>query len=261
MKRWVISTGWLAAGLLALSLLFSPAMGWRADAQEPARTGSQGQESAQPDAHSETDHQSIGRELAKETREAAGEDEEENVGLKHAAPVQWLARQLGWSVHGAHLLLTVINFAIIALVILWAARKALPGMFRNRTSSIQQALQEARTASQEANQRLADIENRLRQLDLEIGRMQATAESEAAAEEARIQKAAEDDVRKVVMTAEQEIAAAAKQARRELTNHTASLAIALASKQISVDSNTDQVLVRTFAAKLANDKNGGKDGR
>jgi F-type H+-transporting ATPase subunit b len=135
-------------------------------------------------------------------------------------------------------------------------------MFRGRTASIQQALQEARAASQDANRRLGDIENRLRQLDVEIGRMQSAAEGEAAAEEARIQKAAEDDVRKVVQTAEQEIAAAAKQARRDLSNHTASLAIALASKQINVDFNTDQVLVRTFATKLASDNNktGGKDG-
>jgi F0F1-type ATP synthase membrane subunit b/b' len=113
---------------------------------------------------------------------------------------------------------------------------------------------------------LADIENRLRQLDVEIGRMQATAEHEAAAEEGRIQKAAEEDIRKVVLAAEQEIATAAKQARRELTTHTAGLAIALARQQINVDSNTDQVLVRAFASKLAShdqdhDKDGGKDGR
>ena len=65
---------------------------------------------------------------------------------------------------------------------------------------------------------------------------------------------------------EQEIATAAKQARRELTTHTAGLAIALARQQINVDSNTDQVLVRAFASKLAShdqdhDKDGGKDGR
>jgi hypothetical protein len=36
-----------------------------------------------------------------------------------------------------------------------------------------------------------------------------------------------------------------------LSTHTANLAIALARQQINVDSNTDQVLVRTFAAKLA----------
>jgi len=140
-------------------------------------------------------------------------------------------------------------------------RKYLPGVFRGRTASIQQALEEARTASQDAQRRLSDIEDRLRQLDLEIGRMQATAESEAAAEEARIQKSAEEEIRKVVLAAEQEIATAAKQARRELTNYTAGLAIALARKQIHVDSSTDQVLVRAFATKLTSNSNGGKDGQ
>jgi len=108
---------------------------------------------------------------------------------------------------------------------------------------------------------LADIENRLRQLDVEIGRMQATAEKEAEAEEGRIHKAAEEDIRKVVLAAEQEIIAAAKLARRELTTHTADLAIALARKQINVDSNTDQVLVRTFASKLPSHNDGGKGGQ
>jgi F0F1-type ATP synthase membrane subunit b/b' len=86
---------------------------------------------------------------------------------------------------------------------------------------------------------------------VEIGQMQAAAEKEADAEEARILKAAEEDIRKVVLAAEQEIATAAKQARRELSTHTAGLAIALARQQINVDSNTDQILVRTFASKLA----------
>src|SRR6202790_2693789 len=134
----------------------------------------------------------------------------------------------------------------------------LPAMFRNRSQSIQRALEEARAASQDANRRLADIETRLRQLDVEIGQMQASAEKEADAEEIRIQKAAEEDIRKVVLAAEQEIAAASKQARRELAAHTASLAIALATKQINVDSTTDQMLVRSFAATLAS--NDGQDG-
>jgi F-type H+-transporting ATPase subunit b len=210
----------------------------------------------------------IAGELVTETREAAGEEDEENVKLKHAQPVRWLAAKIGWSVHGTHLLLSVINFGIVAVVIFWAVDKFVPGMLRNRNASIQRALDEARAASQDANRRLADIENRLRQLDVEIGQMQATAEKEAAAEEIRIKKAAEEDVRKVVLAAEQEIAAAAKQARRELSTHTAGLAIALARQQINVDSNTDQVLVRTFASGLASrpsghddDNHGGKDGR
>jgi F-type H+-transporting ATPase subunit b len=205
-------------------------------------------------------HNTAAKELVEETREAEG-DGEENENLKHSSTVRWLASKTNLSVHGAHLLASGVNFAIIAGIVIWAAGRFLPAMFRSRTNAIQQALEEARTASQDANRRLADIENRLRQLDVEIGTMQATAEKEAEAEEVRIQKAAEEDIRKVVQSAEQEISAAAKQARRELSAHAASLAIALARKQIDVDPNTDQVLVRTFAAQLTSNDDRGKDGR
>ncbi|MFZ0477653.1 MAG: ATP synthase F0 subunit B [Terriglobales bacterium] len=239
-------------------------------AQASAQTSSENsgpEKPAQPNdqgAQQESQHPSIGRELATETREAEGE-EEENSKLKHSVMVQKLAKLTGLSVHGAHLLALGLNFAIIVFLVFWLGRKSVPGMLRKRSESIQKALDEARKASQDANQRLADIEKRLRQMDTEIGTMQGSAEKEAQGEEVRIQKAAEDEIRKVVQAAEQEIAAAAKQARRELSTHTADLAIALARKQINVDSNTDQVLVRDFAAKLASNApsrdKGGKDGR
>jgi F-type H+-transporting ATPase subunit b len=216
-----------------------------------------------------TDQKGFGRQLAEETREATGDDQEDNVNLKHSPVVRWLAKKTGLTVHQAHLAALFINFAIIVAIISWAGFKFLPGMMRERTATIQKALEEARAASQEANRRLSEIEGTLRRLDVEIGQMQASAEREATAEETRIQKAAEEDIRKVVLSAEQEIAAAAKQARRELANHTAGLAIALASKQINVDPDTDHVLIRTFATTLATDDDGddhgrskhGKDGR
>jgi len=86
---------------------------------------------------------------------------------------------------------------------------------------------------------------------VEIGMMRDAAEREGAAEEARIQAAAEDDARKIVASAEQEIAAAGKAARRLLTAHAADLAVGLAQKQIHVDAATDQNLVRTFASQLS----------
>jgi F-type H+-transporting ATPase subunit b len=273
--RWRIA-GFLRLLLVVALLVFVSLLTAQfADAQEQSAAQPSAQ-SAQPtsaepakkeDQQAASERKSIGGQLAEETREATGAEEEEHADLKHAAPIRWLARKTGLSVHGAHLLLVSLNFAIIVVIVFWAVRKFVPGMLRNRSASIQQALEEARAASQDANRRLADIENRLRQLDVEIGRMQATAEKEGDAEEVRIQQAADEDIRKVVLAAEQEIAAAAKQARRELTTHTADLAIALARQQINVDSNTDQVLVRTFASKLASpashkkEDDGGKDGR
>lgn len=229
-------------------------------------SGSHNASAKKNDTHAAPGPQGFGGELAEQTREATGA-EEENSDLKHSAMVQVLARMTGLNVHQAHLLALTLNFAVIVGVVVWAGRKFLPGMFRSRTEAIQQALAEARAASQDANRRLTDIENRLSQLDVEIGQMQSAAEKEATSEEERIAKATEDDIRKVVRAAEQEIAAAAKQARRELSNHTADLAISLARAQINVDPNTDQVLVRTFATHLApsdsikGSDSGGKDDR
>ena len=111
-------------------------------------------------------------------------------------------------------------------------------------------MQEAQKASEEARRKLAEIEARLMKLDVEIGIMRDAAEKEGAAEEARIKAAAEEDARKIVVSAEQEIAAAAKAARRQLTNYAADLAVGLARKQIHVDAATDQALVRNFAGQL-----------
>jgi len=109
---------------------------------------------------------------------------------------------------------------------------------------------EARKASEEANRRLAGIESRLSKLDVEIGEMRAAAEKEAAAEEQRIKAAAEDDARKIVESAEQEITAVARAARRELTTFAADLAVSLAKKQIQIDAATDQKLIHHFAQQL-----------
>jgi F-type H+-transporting ATPase subunit b len=215
------------------------------------------QERSSEPAQAAPDDKSPGAELAKETREAVGE-EEENGNLKHSASIRYLAKKTGLTVHQAHLLTVGLNFLIIAFLIYWYGRKFVPAALRGRTELIQRALEEGRAASQDANRRLAEIEARLSKLDVEIGQMQASAAKEAEGEEARIQKAAEEDIRKVVQAAEQEIASAAKQARRELLQHTADLAVALARKQIQVDSATDQVLVRNFAGKLSSGS-GGKD--
>ena len=84
---------------------------------------------------------------------------------------------------------------------------------------------------------------------LKLPGLRASAEKEAAAEEARIQAAAEEDARKIVRSAEEEIAAAAKAVRRELTAYAASMAVSLAAKQIRVDRASDEALVQDFAGQ------------
>jgi len=201
------------------------------------------QSSAEPPASG-----SLSQQLVKESREAAGEDDQAQ--FKHSPSVRWVAKLTGLDLEHAYWLCVLLNFLVIAAAIFWFSKKNLPGAFRNRTASIQQAMEEARKASAEANRRLAEIEGRLSKLDGEIAGMRAAAENEGAAEEQRIMAAAAEDGRKIVESAEQEIAAAARAARRELTAYAADLAVALAKKQIHVDAATDQALVREFAQQL-----------
>jgi len=200
---------------------------------------------------SEQQHSGPGRQLAHESNEAAGEGKDEMAEFKQSAAVQLISRLTGLSPQRSYWLCVITNFVVIAALIVWAARKYLPGMFRDRTAAIQKAMQEAQKASEEARRRLADIESRLAKLDSEIAAMRDSAEKEGAAEEARIKAAAEEDARKIIASAEQEIAAAGKAARRQLTVYAADLAVGLAQKQIRVDPSTDQGLVRDFSTQLS----------
>ena len=202
-----------------------------------------------------------GRQLVHESREAAGEEKDEMEEFKHSSSVQMISRITGLNTQQSYWASFIFNFAVIAALIIWAGRKFLPGIFRDRTAAIQKAMQEAQKASEEARRRLADIESRLQKLDVEIGMMRDAAEKEGEAEEARIKAAAEEDAQKIVAMAEQEIVAAVKAARRQLTAHAADLAVGLAQKQIHVDPATDQALVRNFAGQLGSASDtSGKDG-
>lgn len=184
---------------------------------------------------------------------------DEAAQFKRSASVRLISRMTGLSLDGAYWLAVAINFGIVVGVIVWASKKNLPAVFRNRTATIQKSLEEARRASEDANRRLSEIESRLGRLDQEIAQMRATGEKEAAAGEARIKAAAEEDARRIVESAQQEIAAAAKAARRDLTAYAADLAVSLAAKQIHVDTPTDQALLRRFAYQLSADGTPGKN--
>jgi F-type H+-transporting ATPase subunit b len=250
-----------ALSILAPSLLLLAMAGAQEPTSRPQDSPSGGSPQSQPSTPSQKPaiaprspnqgrSYNFGAELAKETREAAGEDD--TAEFKRSPAVRWVARHTGMSLEHAYWLALVLNFGAVAAVIAWAGKKLLPGMLRERTASIQKAMEEARKASAEANRRLNEIEARLSRLGVDIEGMRSVAEKEAQVEEERIKAAAEEGKRKIIASAEQEIAAAAKQARRELTAHAADLAVSLAQRQIRVDPATDQALVRHFAQQLTN---------
>jgi F-type H+-transporting ATPase subunit b len=224
---------------------------------EPAQPSQQTSQAQNQDA--DKDHPHLGRQLAKESREAAGEDD--TAQFKQSGSVKFVAKITGLDLEHAYWVCVILNFAIVAGAIFWFSKKNLPGMFRNRTAMIQKAMEEARQASADANRRLSEVEARLSKLGAEIAAMSAAGEKEAAAEEERIKAAAEEDARRIVAAAEHEIDAAAKSARRDLTAFAADLAVSLAAKQIRVDEASDQALVGSFAQQLSGNGDSRKDQR
>lgn len=244
------------AARVALVLVLAALAG--AQENKPANPPPPPENQASPEPKKPPEHaaypQGAQRELIEASKEAAGE-EDENAQFRQSPSVHFVARMTGTSLATAYWLCVGLNFAVIAILIFVGMKKALPAAFRDRSASIQKAIDEARKASDEANRRLGDIESRLARLDQEIAGMRTAAEQEALQEEQRIQAAAEEDRKKVVQTAEQEIAAAARSARNQLKAYAAELAVGLAEKKIAVGASEDRELVRSFAERL------GKDGK
>jgi F-type H+-transporting ATPase subunit b len=200
-------------------------------------------------------------ELAKTSKEAAEEAGKKDAKLEmelkaeHSPVVRWIGRVINIGPERAYVLSLIVNFGIL-IAFFWVLLKGkIPQMFRERTATIQKGIKEAQAASADAARRLKAVEERLVKLDTEVAEVRASAERDAAAEEARIGQAAEEDKRKVVEAVETEVAAIARNARRELKSYAATLAVDLASRKIRVDEPTDKVLVRDFVDQL------GKDGK
>jgi F-type H+-transporting ATPase subunit b len=236
--------------ILVFLLLGTSAAVWSHGQEAPAQSQNESDQNMTP-----------GRQLAHETREAAGEEKDETAEFKQSASVRLVARLTGMNPVQSYWFCVMLNFAVVAVLIIWAWKKHVPEMFRNRTADIQTQMMQAQKASEEARRKLAEIESRLSKIDVEIEAMRESAAKEAAVEEARIKAAAEEEARNIVAGAQQEIAAATRAARRQLASHAADLAVGLAEKQIRIDAGTDQVLVRNFASELARTPdNIGKDG-
>ena len=196
-KMMVTAKAILRAALLVL-LMVACASVISSRAQEQPAPSEPNQASTDPAQKSARQPGGPGRQLVHESKEAAGEEKDEYAEFKQSSSVKGIARLTGLGLQKSYWLSLVLNFVIIAGAIIWAARKYLPGIFRDRTAAIQKAMQEAQKASEEARRRLAEIESRLLKLDVEIGAIRDAAEKEGAAEEARIKAAAEEDARKIV---------------------------------------------------------------
>jgi len=179
------------------------------------------------------------------------QEQDENEAYRKSPMVQKLGGMLGMNPDQAATAFEVFNFALLAIGFGWLLAKMLPKAIRDRNTSIQKHLVDARTATEEARVRLSSVEERLSRLDGEIAAMRTQAEQETAKEEQRLKAAIEEETKKILASAEQEIASATIQARQQLQQHAAELAIEQAARKLVVTAETDRLLVQRFAQRLA----------
>jgi F-type H+-transporting ATPase subunit b len=166
--------------------------------------------------------------------------------------VEWGAK-LGLNPEQAATAFTVTNFVLLALGVAWLVVKFVPKTIRDRNATIQKGLADARTATEEARERLSGVEERLGKLDGEIAAMRALAEQDAARAELRIKATVEDEKVRILATAEQEIVSATSHAQKQLQQYAAVLAIEQAAHKLAISAETDRLLVQGFAQRLTGD--------
>ncbi len=181
------------------------------------------------------------------------EERDENDAYRHSPMVGKIGHLFRMSPETASTVFEVGNFALLAIGVGFLMAKILPKTFRDRNSTIQKHLLEARVATEQANVRLNSVEERLSKLDEQIAGMKTQAEKDAAADEARMQAAVEEEKRKILAAAEGEIAAASQHAQRQLQQYAAELAIEQAAKKLVITAETDRLLVQSFARRLGMD--------
>jgi F-type H+-transporting ATPase subunit b len=213
-----------------------------AAAQDAAPTAPQAQSQAQPKPESV---------FKQEHKAEKAEEEDETAAYRHSASVQWIANLLHLDVETAATIFEYINFAVILLAVGIPIAKMLPAAMRKRSAKLSADLEVAQAKTQDANDRLKAVEEKLAGLDSEIAAIRRQVEEQMREDEVRSKVLLEEETARIVAGAEQEIAMAAAQAQRGLKQFAADLAIDRAVSQLTIDAETDRALFAEFAMDVA----------
>jgi F-type H+-transporting ATPase subunit b len=226
----------LLPALVVAALLFAPVRHARSQEASPAATTAEQESTAEG-----------------QSTQANKQEVDENDEYLHSPAVRALGAKLGMNAEQAATAFTVANFLVLAVLVGWLLVRILPKTFRDRNTAIQRHLVNARTVTEEARARLSSVEDRLSKLDDQIAAIRAQAEKDSALDEQRIKASVEEEKRKILAAADQEITAATALAQRQIQQYAAELAIDQAAHKLVVTAETDRLIVQSFARRLSGD--------
>jgi F-type H+-transporting ATPase subunit b len=192
-----------------------------------------------------------------EGQPAGGEPETGENVFRHSGSVKFLARQFHVDTETAARIFEYLNFGVLAAAVVFALSKYLPKTFRAQREDIRHRLADARTATEQANQRLSAIEQKLARLDEEIAAISRQAEKDSQEDEARIKASIEGERQRIIESVTRDVAAASSAAQRELKKFAAGLAVDRAAQRLTLSEADDRTVVQEFSESLARQgKNG-----
>lgn len=144
------------------------------------------------------------------------------------------------------------NLLLFIGVMFYFLRRPIKEAFGARQRNIREELMRAEEEKAAAVAQLEEVEGRLARLDSEMEAIRAQAQKEAAEERLRIERATEDEMRKIREQARREIESAAKAARAELRAFAAEQSVQMAEEMIRRDirPEDDARLAKEYVTEL-----------
>jgi F-type H+-transporting ATPase subunit b len=155
--------------------------------------------------------------------------------------------------HGQHLeLWKWANFLVLAGGLGYLAAKHGAPFFAARSRQIRKAMVEAEEVRRDAEQRAAEVDARMANLEAEIEALRRESRAEQEAETERLRQQTAVEIGKIRTHAQLEIESAGKAARMELQRHAAELAIGLAKEKIRarMTPQAQNALLEAFLTEL-----------
>ncbi len=146
----------------------------------------------------------------------------------------------------------IVNFAIIAAIVIYFGRKPVRDFFKNRSAEIAKAMQESKEARERAEAALAEMERKIKELEAETARMVADAKERGEKDRQALIDEGKKVAQDVQVQVKQGIDIEVQKAKAALAVEASLLSIDLAEGRIkkTISSQDQERIVKEYITKV-----------
>ncbi|MCK9420108.1 MAG: hypothetical protein M0R70_12090 [Nitrospirae bacterium] len=146
----------------------------------------------------------------------------------------------------------LVNFAVIASVVVYFSRKPIRDFFASRSAEIAKAMQDSHEARERAVAALADLERKIKEMEAETGRMVADAQARAEKDKQALVDEGRKVAHEVQAQVKQGIDSELHKAKSALAAEASLLALDLAEGRIKqkINSQDHERIVKEYISKV-----------